>query len=95
MSGGPLAVGSRTVFPQHMSEAAVEKAIREAYRYGKRISTQGDRILVQGEADGITIVVAARRVSRGPKRNQTAVPGQSPSSVHHGIVVSPTLELKS
>jgi hypothetical protein len=47
--------GSKTVFPTGMTEKQVENAIRQAYRYGNKISTQGERVKVQGEYGGMRI----------------------------------------
>ena len=46
--GGSRVSSKKDLFPDHMTRAQVEKAVREAYRYGKRIETQGDRVRVRG-----------------------------------------------
>jgi hypothetical protein len=38
-----------------MNESQVEKTIREAYKNGSKVQTQGDRVLVRGEANGVTV----------------------------------------
>ncbi|RIE03934.1 polymorphic toxin-type HINT domain-containing protein [Cohnella faecalis] len=62
ISSGHIANGSRaqqsggkTIFPSYMNEAQVEKTVRAAYKNGSRLQTQGDRVLVRGEANGITV----------------------------------------
>ncbi|WP_437956071.1 RHS repeat-associated core domain-containing protein [Sorangium sp. So ce119] len=52
--GGPLTSG-RTVFPEHMSTKSVERAVRQAYRYGQKVGGQGERVLMRGQYDSITI----------------------------------------
>lgn len=50
--------GKKSVFPENMPPEQIERLVREAYRYGKRIKTQEaeeTRVKVQGEADGILI----------------------------------------
>ena len=54
MTGGALTAG-RTIFPPHMDQRAVERAIRQAYRYGEKIGGQGERALVRGTYDRLTI----------------------------------------
>lgn len=56
-SGGSRAnqSGGKTIFPSYMSESQIEKTVREAYRNGSKIQTQGDRVLVRGEANGVTV----------------------------------------
>ncbi len=44
---GALSSG-RTTFPELMSEKGIQRAIREAYRYGEKIGSQGDRVLMRG-----------------------------------------------
>lgn len=46
---------NKTLFPGWMNEQAIERAIREAYRYGRKLQTQGERVLIRGEADKLTI----------------------------------------
>jgi len=60
--GGHVAEGTRamqsgikSLFPSNMTTSQIEKAIRTAYRYGKRIQTQGDRVKVVGTSNGLTI----------------------------------------
>lgn len=39
----------------NMTETQIEKAIRQAYRYGKKLETQGDRTFISGNYGGLTI----------------------------------------
>lgn len=50
-------------FPAGMTEKTIERAIREAYRHGEKILTQGDRVVMRGEASGLTIERALHRCS--------------------------------
>ena len=52
--GGRLAAG-RDLFPPGMGATQIERAIYQAYRVAKRMSSQGDRILIRGVADNLTI----------------------------------------
>jgi hypothetical protein len=52
MIGGSRVSPKKDLFPASWSIDQVENAIRQAYRGAKRIRTQGDRVLVQGEACG-------------------------------------------
>lgn len=55
MRGG-LRVGPRKdLFPDHMTRAQVESAVRQAYRYGDRLATQGARVLIEGPGPGFRI----------------------------------------
>lgn len=49
----------------------VEKAVRDAYRYGERLKSQGERVLVRGRAGGLTIEMWVNRVT---KTVETAYP---------------------
>ncbi|WP_198524665.1 RHS repeat-associated core domain-containing protein [Paenibacillus phocaensis] len=55
--GGARAKQSKLkdLFPDNMSKSQIEKAIQNAYSKSKKIQTQGDRVLVRGESNGITI----------------------------------------
>ncbi len=46
---------SKSLFPEWMTAEQVEKAVREAYRYGQKLETQGERVLVEGTSEGLTI----------------------------------------
>ena len=48
MKGGSRAGSGKDLFPDNMTESQIEKVVRQAYRYGKRIQTQGDRVKVRG-----------------------------------------------
>jgi RHS repeat-associated protein len=51
IAGGIYAKGQRTVFGD-LTERQVEALIREAYKNAKKLQTQGERILVEGCANG-------------------------------------------
>jgi uncharacterized protein RhaS with RHS repeats len=59
---GALAAG-RTTFPELMNSKGIERAIREAYRYGEKIGSQGDRVLMQGMSGGMTIEMWVNRAT--------------------------------
>lgn len=61
-TGGPFAAG-RTTFPELMNEKGIERAIREAYRYGEKIGIQGDRVLMRGTSGGMTIEMWVNRAT--------------------------------
>ena len=47
---------NKTLFPENMSEQQIEKSIRQAYRYGKRIKTKNSKVaVVVGEYQGLKI----------------------------------------
>lgn len=47
--------GGKTIFPSNMSDSQIEKTVRDAYKNGKKVQTQGDRVLVRGEANGVKV----------------------------------------
>jgi RHS repeat-associated protein len=55
MAGGSRVSKLKDLFPSHMNEAQVEKAIREAYRNAERVQTQGPRVLVRGTHEGLNV----------------------------------------
>ena len=55
MVGGSRVSALKSLFPENMTAAQVERAIRSAYRAGERIATQGNRVLLRGQAGGMTI----------------------------------------
>ncbi len=61
MPGGALSAG-KTVFP-NMSLEAVKAAVEDAYRHGRKVSVQGDRVLVEGTSQGITIQMWVNKVT--------------------------------
>lgn len=72
MKGGPRVSAAKDLFPESMSAAQVERAVRQAYRFaGDRLATQGDRVLVQGQGGGLTIRMW---VNRATKTIETAYP---------------------
>ena len=46
--GGP----NKDRFPKWVTSTIAEQIIRTAYRYGEKIRTQGDRVLIRGPWDG-------------------------------------------
>jgi hypothetical protein len=46
---------SRTNFPEMMSEQAIIGAIKEAYKSGAKMGTNGERIYLEGTGGGIRI----------------------------------------
>jgi hypothetical protein len=78
IASGHMADGSRTVlgvskdlFPEYMNAEQVESAVRTAYRFGEKIKTQGDNVLIRGESDGLTIEMWVNKVT---KTIETAYP---------------------
>ena len=56
MAGGSRVSSNKGLFPATMNQAQVESGIRDAYRYGQRVRSQGDRVLVRGQtSDGLEI----------------------------------------
>lgn len=47
--------GKKDLFPRNMSQKQIENAIREAYKSGKRLKTQGDRVKIEGNGGGMKI----------------------------------------
>ena len=58
--GGPR----KDRFPGWMKFAAIERAIREAYRFGERIRTQGDRVFLRGPWGNNTIEMWVNTVTK-------------------------------
>jgi len=55
-SGGRAVQSSKkSTFPNYMTEKQIENAVRNAYKHGNKLRTQGDRVLVEGVSDGIKI----------------------------------------
>src|SRR4029079_8300499 len=71
MSGGSRVSSLKDIFPEHMREQQVESAIRQAYRYGEKLKSQGERVLMRGRAGGLTIEMW---VNRATKTIETAYP---------------------
>jgi len=55
IQGGNRASPRKHLFPINMTKFQVEKVIKNAYRYSKRIKSQDDRVLVRGRSNGLTI----------------------------------------
>ena len=68
--GAPYAAG-RTLFPEHMGKSVIERAVRQAYRYGETVSGQGERVMVRGTAAGLRIEMW---VNKTTKSIETAYP---------------------
>jgi len=66
-----LQSGIKSIFPDSMGQQQIETAIRHAYRYGKKIGSQGDRVQIQGPWNGGTIEMWLNRVT---KTIETAYP---------------------
>jgi RHS repeat-associated protein len=64
MTGGSRVSSLKTLFPEGMSSVQVERLIRHAYRNSKRVDSQGDRVLVRGEAGGLAIEMWVNRATR-------------------------------
>ncbi|BBB90435.1 hypothetical protein MAMMFC1_01086 [Methylomusa anaerophila] len=63
MIGGSRASAIKDLFPPYMNAQQVERAVREAYRYGERVSTQGDRVVIRGTSNGMTIEMYVNTVT--------------------------------
>jgi hypothetical protein len=63
MSGGARSA-FKTLFPDGMTTKQVERAVRTAYRYGEKIASQGDRVLMRGEAAGLTIELWVNKAAK-------------------------------
>ena len=73
MKGGSR-VGSgstKDLFPENMTAEQIEREIREAYRYGKRIKTQGDTVRIRGNGGTLDIEMWVNTVT---KEIETAYP---------------------
>jgi len=55
MVGGAEAGPRKDLFPEGLTPTQVLRLVKEAYRYARRVGSQGARVLVRGEADGMTI----------------------------------------
>jgi RHS repeat-associated protein len=60
---GALSAG-RTTFPETMNARQIERAIRQAYRYGAKIGSQGEAVLMRGSYGGLTIDMWLNRATR-------------------------------
>jgi hypothetical protein len=49
VAGGLRVSSIKSIFPEQMSIKQIENAIRQAYRNGEKIHTQGDRVLMRGD----------------------------------------------
>jgi hypothetical protein len=64
MRGGSRVSTLKSLFPEYMGRAQVERAVRQAYRFGEKISSQGERVLVRGQYERITIEMWVNRATR-------------------------------
>jgi hypothetical protein len=65
--------GIKDLFPDSMNPSQIEKAIRQAYRHGEKILTQGDRVKMRGPF-GDTGGVVEMWVNTETKIIETAYP---------------------
>jgi RHS repeat-associated protein len=71
MRGGSRVSPLKDLFPDHMNARQVERAVREAYRLGEKVGSQGERVLMRGQSAGLTIEMW---VNRATKTIETAYP---------------------
>ncbi len=64
MLGGARVSAAKTLFPTHWSEAKVERVVRAAYRMSSKVGSQGERVLMQGDAAGLTIEMWVNKTER-------------------------------
>ncbi|WP_379147446.1 polymorphic toxin-type HINT domain-containing protein [Paenibacillus sp. sgz500992] len=71
--GGSRATQSKIkdLFPDNMNNSQIEKAVRDAYSNSSKLQTQGDRVLVRGQSNGLTIEMW---VNTSTKAIETAYP---------------------
>lgn len=55
VAGGSRGSAKKDKFPPGMSPGKIESVVRNAYKVCKKLQTQGERVLVVGTADGLTI----------------------------------------
>ena len=56
LSGGWRIPGSKkTLFPEYLSKDQIEKIVRHAYKNGKKVQSQLERVVVEGEYQGIKV----------------------------------------
>jgi len=75
MVGGSRVSPKKDLFPESMTVRQVESTVRQAYRYSTRVATQGDRVVVRGSANDVTIEMW---VNRQTHTIETAYPVGSP-----------------
>ena len=70
--GSRVGPGStKDLFPENMTAEQIEREIREAYRYGERIKTQGDTVKIKGNGGTLDIEMWVNTVT---KEIETAYP---------------------
>lgn len=71
VSGGSRVSASKTLFPSAWSDGELSSTIRSAYANGSHVASQGERLLVRGQANGFTIEMW---VNKTTKTIETAYP---------------------
>jgi hypothetical protein len=56
--------GKKTVFPSNWTEKQVERAILNAYKNGQKLQSQGERVLVRGKSNGVTIEMWVNKTTK-------------------------------
>ncbi|HML68250.1 MAG TPA: RHS repeat-associated core domain-containing protein [Clostridia bacterium] len=59
-NGGP----QKDKFPDTMKLVAIERTIRAAYKVAEKIQSQGDRVLLRGNGNGMTIIMWLNKVTK-------------------------------
>lgn len=70
-TGGARAGRAKTLFPESWDEKRIGAVISRAYKAGKRVLTQGERVKVKGESDGLVLEIW---VNMKTKQIETAYP---------------------
>jgi RHS repeat-associated protein len=63
-AGGARVSVIKSLFPASMTEGQIEAAVREAYRFGEKVATQGERVVVRGQSGGLTIEMYVNTTTR-------------------------------
>jgi RHS repeat-associated protein len=71
VAGGSRVSANKTLFPSSWSDGELASTIRSAYANGSRVASQGERVLVRGQANGFTIEMW---VNKTTKTIETAYP---------------------
>lgn len=64
MRGGSRVSPLKDLFPETMGRTQVERAVRQAYRFGKKVGGQGERALIRGRHEGLTIEMWVNRATK-------------------------------
>jgi hypothetical protein len=62
--GGDRVSPRKDLFPKDMSDKAIEGAVREAYKNGAKLATQGERVLVEGKSGSLTIQMWVNKATK-------------------------------